>query len=190
MGFTVLKTKVSVSPFFFAVLTLILIADKTGVSCFAVLFSLLHEFGHFLALICGKIIPKSFKITVFGMHISLPENLSTAEKIPVLIAGFTVNFLLAALFFALKNPIFAYINLIIGIFTALPVPPSDGGEVFKAILEEFFPNKAEKIFGIVSRIFVSIISLPLFFISIITENYFILIAIIYMVICLTKKAAL
>ena len=48
-----LKTKVSVSPFFFAVLTLILIADKTGVSCFAVLFSILHEFGHFLALICG-----------------------------------------------------------------------------------------------------------------------------------------
>ena len=106
MDFTVLKTKVSVSPFFFAVLTLILIADKSGVSGFAVLFSLLHEFGHFLALICGKIIPKSFKITLFGMHISLPENLSTAEKIPVLMAGFTVNFLLAALFFVLKNPLF------------------------------------------------------------------------------------
>ena len=189
MDFTVLKTKVSVSPFFFAVLTLILIADKSSVSGFAVLFSLLHEFGHFLALICEKIIPKSFKITLFGMHISLPENLSTAEKIPVLMAGFTVNFLLAALFFVLKNPLFGYINLILGIFTAIPVPSSDGGEVLKAVLEEFSPKESEKIFGIVSEIFVSVISLLLFFISIITENYFILIAVIYMVICVTKKAA-
>ena len=184
-----LKTKVSVSPFFFAVLTLILIADKTGVSGFAVLFSLLHELGHFLALICGKIFLKSFKITLFGMHISLPENLSTAEKIPVLMAGFTVNFMLAALLFVLKNPIFAYINLIIGIFTALPVPSSDGGEVFKAILEEFLPDKAERIFGITSEILVLIISLFLFFILVLTENYFIFIAIIYMVFCIIKKAA-
>ena len=190
MDFTVLKTKVSVSPFFFAVLTLILIADKSGVSGFAVLFSLLHEFGHFLALICGKIIPKSFKIPLFGMHISLPENLSTDEKIPVLMAGFTVNFLLAALFFVLKNSLFGYINIILGIFTAIPVPSSDGGEVLKAVLEEFLPNESEKIFGIVSKIFVSIISLLLFLVSVLTENYFILIAVIYMVFCVTKKATL
>ena len=124
------------------------------------------------------------------MHISLPENLSTAEKIPVLMAGFTVNFLLAALFFVLKNPLFGYINLILGIFTAIPVPSSDGGEVLKAVLEEFLPKESEKIFGMVSEIFVSVISLLLFFISIITENYFILIAVIYMVFCVTKKAAL
>ena len=189
MDFTVLKTKVSVSPFFFAVLTLILVADKTGVSGFAVLFSVLHEFGHFLALICEKIIPKSFRITLFGMHISLPENLSTAEKITVLMAGFTVNFLLAALFFILKNQFFGYVNLIIGFFTALPVPSADGGEVLKTILEEYFPNKAEKIFVTVSEIFVSMFSLFLFFVSVITENCFILIAIIYMVFCLIKKAA-
>ena len=121
--------------------------------------------------------------------ISLPENLSTAEKIPVLMAGFTVNFLLAVMFFVLKKPLFGYINLIIGIFTALPVPSADGGEVLKAVIEEFLPNKAEKIFGIVSRIFVSIISLLLFLVSVLTENYFILIAVIYMVFCVIKKAA-
>ena len=89
----------------------------------------------------------------------------------------------------MKNPLFGYINLILGIFTAIPVPSSDGGEVLKAVLEEFLPKESEKIFGMVSEIFVSVISLLLFFISIITENYFILIAVIYMVFCVTKKAA-
>ena len=184
-----LKTKVSVSPFFFAVLTLVLVSDKTGVTSLAVLFSLLHELGHILALICGKIVPKCFELNLFGMHILLPENLSTAEKIPVLMAGFTVNFLLAVLFFVLKNPIFGYINLIIGIFTSLPISSTDGGMVLKIILDNCIPQKAEKIFKSVSEIFVFVLSIFLFSVSVAAKNYFILIAVVYMIYCNKKTAA-
>ena len=48
-----LKTGVTVSPLFFAVLTAFLLLDKNGVAIWAVLFSLMHESGHFLALLCG-----------------------------------------------------------------------------------------------------------------------------------------
>lgn len=184
-----LKTKISVSPLFFAVLTIVLLLDETGITGLAVLFSALHELGHILALLCEKIKPKTVKITVFGIHIKLPGNLSTAEKVPVLMAGFSVNFLLAALFFVLNNPLFGYINLIIGIFTALPIPSTDGGTILKTVLEEFLPQKAERVFGKISRIFVLIFSMLLFYVSISTKNYFIITAIIYMIFCTTQKAA-
>ena len=189
IDFCVLKTKISVSPLFFAVLTIVLLLDETGITGLAVLFSALHELGHILALLCEKIKPKTVKITVFGIHIKLPGNLSTAEKVPVLMAGFSVNFLLAALFFVLNNPLFGYINLIIGIFTALPIPSTDGGTILKTVLEEFLPQKAERVFGKISRIFVLIFSMLLFYVSISTKNYFIITAIIYMIFCTTQKAA-
>ena len=186
MKFTVLKTKIFVSPLFFAVLTLILLLDKTGVSCLALLFSLLHELGHFLALICEKIHPKNIDVTLFGIHISLPESMSTAEKVPVLMAGFLVNFLLAAIFFALRKPIFGCINLIIGIFTALPISATDGGSILKAILEEFVPQKNEKIFKTVSFSFLAVVSVFIVSFAVLTKNYFLFIALIYMALCAIK----
>lgn len=186
MKFTVLKTKIFVSPLFFAVLTLILLLDKTGISCLALLFSLLHELGHFLALICEKIYPKNIDVTLFGIHISLPENMSTAEKVPVLMAGFLVNFLLAAIFFALRKPLFGCINLIIGIFTALPISATDGGSILKAILEEHVPQKNEKIFKTVSFSFLAVVSVFIVYFAVFTKNYFLFIALIYMALCAIK----
>ena len=189
MDFTVLKTKVSVSPLFFAVLTLVLLMDKTGISGYAVLFSALHELGHILALLCGKIIPKTVFITPFGIHINLPENLSTVKKCFVLAAGFSVDFLLSFLFYVLKNPLFSCINFVIGIFTALPLESTDGGALLKAVFEEFFPQKADRIFKIISNIFTILISISLILIFIFTKNYFVLIAVVYTIFCEIKTAA-
>ena len=94
-----LKTKICISPLFFAVLTLILILDKTGVSGIAVLFSLLHELGHILALLCLKISPEAVFVTPFGIRVSLFGTLSTVKKSAVFIAGFFVNFIIIAAWF-------------------------------------------------------------------------------------------
>lgn len=189
MDFTVLKTKVSVSPLFFAVLTVFLLLDESGISGFAVLFSALHELGHFLALLCQKISPQKVAVTPFGICVSLPENLSTAEKIPVLMAGFTANFLLAAMFFYLNKITFAVINLFIGFFTFLPLSSTDGGSIFKAILEEFAPQKARKVFKKTTRFFAVAFSLLLVFAAFSAKNYFILIAAFYIIFCEIKDAA-
>ncbi len=188
ININVLKTKVFISPLFFAVLTAILLLDKTGISGLAVLFSILHELGHFLALVCVKQYPESIEITVFGIHISLLENLSTLKKCLVLKAGFVTNFILAALFFIIKKTLFGYINLIIGIFTSVPLSSTDGGTVLKILLEKFYPQKAEKLFKIISIIVFVVFSVFLIFAMIFTKNYFILIAIVYMIVCIKRTA--
>ncbi len=188
IDFTVLKTKVYVSPFFFSVLTLILLLDKTGISGYAVLFSLLHEMGHILALLCKKIRPKAVVVTLFGIHIELPGNLGTTEKCIVLMAGFTANFLLGIFFFCVGKTDLAVINIFLGIFTALPIASTDGGSILKTVLEEFFSHKAEKIFKFVSGIFVSIFLLFLILVFILTKNVFIFITVFYMIFCTIKTA--
>ncbi len=186
MEFTLFRTKIKVSPLFFAVLTLFLLADRNGTASVAVLFSLLHEFGHFLALLCVKTFPKLIEITVFGIHVSLPENLSTVKKCFIFAAGFSLNFLLAAMFFILKNQLFGYINLIIGIFTALPVAATDGGAFLKTILNDYFPQNERRIFKVVSVSLSVAVSVLFIFSAFATKNYFILIAVFYIIFCAMK----
>lgn len=189
MELTVLKTKIYVSPLFFAVLTAFLLIDKSGIAGKAVLFSLLHETGHFLALLCVKSSPKLVLLSVFGIGMELPANLSTARKCTVLMAGFTVNFILSALFFMLGKNIMAYINLAIGLFTAMPLASTDGGAILKMLLEEFFPQKAEICFKTISLAFLAVISIFVIFTVFLTGNYFLFIALFYMALCAIKTAA-
>lgn len=186
MEFTVLKTKFLISPLFFSVLTALLILDENSVSAAVILFSVLHEIGHVLALLSLKIQPKSVSVNVFGMNIELGGNLSTAEKCFVFSAGFSVNLIFSVLFFSIGNPLFGCINLMIGIFTALPLPSSDGGSILKTVLDEYIPQKAEKVFKIIAIVFAAIISILIIFIFVFTGNYFVFIALFYIFICIKK----
>ncbi|MBQ7875155.1 MAG: hypothetical protein IJ306_08390 [Oscillospiraceae bacterium] len=187
--FTVLKTKVALSPLFFAVLTAFLLVDKSGIAGEAVLFSLLHETGHFLALLCAKTHPQTVEASLFGIRMSLPGNLSTAKKCFVLTAGFAVNFIFMAAFFSLGKITEAYINLFIGIFTAMPLAATDGGAVLKTLLDEFFPQGSKKIFDMLSLGFSMLVSVFLICIFLFSENIFILIAIFYMAVCAVNQFA-
>ncbi len=179
--FTVIKTKLKVSPMFFAVLTMLFLTDKTGIATIAFIFSLLHECGHFIALICTKTIMSTIEFTAFGIHIILPGNLSTIKKIIVLIAGFAVNYVLAGAFFACKKAVFANVNLLIGIFTSLPMSSTDGGDLLDTFLNEIFPFNAEKYYKKIALIFSMLISILLIFIVFLTGNYFVLIGLLYTV---------
>lgn len=186
MEFTVLKTKVRISPLFFAVLTAFLLMDKSGIASEAVLFSVLHEMGHFFALLCAKAQPKSVEISAFGIHMELPLNLSTAKKCAVLMAGFAVNFILGAVLFYHENVIGGYINLFIGIFTAMPLAATDGGAVLKTVLEYIMPEKAGKITKTVSLLFTALLSVFLFALAVYTKNCYLLFAVCYMLMMAMK----
>ena len=174
-----LKTRMKISPLFFAVLTAFLILDRSGIASEVLLFSALHEAGHFLALLCSKTPPEAAEFTVFGVHLSLPGNLSTAEKCFVLAAGFAVNFVLSSVLFLIGSSLLGYINLFIGIFTAMPLPATDGGAVLKALLEEFIPQRAERILKTVSAIFSFFAAAVLLAGTVLTKNYYLLIAVVY-----------
>lgn len=186
MRFTVLKTKLMVSPLFFAVLTAFLIMDKSGIAGEAVFFSALHELGHFLALFCAKTYAKEIKISVFGIHMSLPEYLSTQKKCFVLMAGFAVNFVLAVLLFCFGKTIDGYINLFIGIFTAMPIGATDGGTILKILIENTALQKAQKTAGTISFLFSAVVSILFSAAAFYTHNFYLLFAVLYIMIMAIK----
>ncbi len=187
MNFTVLKTKVSVSPLFFMLLTLLLLFDKNSIALPAMLFSFCHEIGHFLALLCAKTKPIFIKVTIFGIRMELPKNLSMDKKVLVLIFGFAVNFIMAGLFFVFGKELYGYISLLIGIFTALPMPSTDGGGVLAAVLSEISPENADKTIKAVSAVSSVSVIFVLINTAFTVKNAFLLIPITYILIMALKK---
>lgn len=181
-----LKTKAEISPMFFAVLTLFLLADRNGTAFPAVMFSFAHEAGHFLALSATKTAPKKVSISLAGISMELSQSMSTKEKIAVLCAGFTVNFCLAVLFFALGKTLFAIINFVIGTFTLLPLASTDGGSIVKEVLEARYPEKAKKAENMLFMCSCVFFSLLIVAAMAATKNFYLLIALFYLVICTIK----
>ncbi len=181
------KTKVEISPLFFAVLTLFLLADRNRIAFPAIAFSFAHETGHFAVLLLQKTVPKKIRCSVAGIQMELPSNLGFGKKISVLSAGFVTNFGLALLFFAFKRPLFAFINLTIGVFTMLPLSSTDGGSIIKELFAEYFTEcekRFEKDFFICSCVIFSIFLIAVFAA---TKNYYLLVAIFYLIICTIKN---
>ena len=186
LTFSVLKTGIEISPLFFAVLTLFLLTDRMGIAFPAILISIAHEAGHFLALICLKTAPKKVKISLTGIQMELYSNMSTEGKISVLSAGFAVNFCLAALLFAFGENLSATVSLLIGIFTMLPLASTDGGSIIKELIEARFTERAKTI---ENKFFISTCAAFSFLLVVAataTKNPYLLIAIFYLVACTVK----
>lgn len=182
-----LKTGIEISPLFFAVLTMFLLADRMGIAFPAVMLSFAHEAGHFLALIYFKAAPKKVKISLTGIQMELHSNMSTERKISVLCAGFAVNFCLAALLLTFGKKLLATISFLIGIFTMLPLASTDGGSIIKELIEARFPERAK---NIENKFFICNCAAFSFFLvaaAIITKNPYLLIAIFYLVVCTAKS---
>lgn len=186
LSFSVLKTGVEVSPLFFAVLTLFLLADTNGIAFPAVIFSFAHEAGHFLALLFLKTSPKKVSISLAGIHMELPRDLCTAKKITVLCAGFATNFFMAFLFHALGKPVFALINIIIGIFTMLPLCSTDGGSIVKELFALYFEDKGKRIQKMFFICACAVFSLFLLAASAAAKNCYLLISLLYLWACTVK----
>ncbi len=129
---------------------------------------LLHEVGHSVVAQKYNYQVKQIKLFVFGGISEIQEEpRDPKEEFFIAVAGPTVTFLLAAIFYGLafvvKGNIYLYalfhylglINLILGIFNIIPGFPLDGGRILRAIIwgrkKDF--DKATKIAAGVGRIF-------------------------------------
>lgn len=149
LNFSVLKTKVKISPLLFVVLTLFFLADRKGIALPVVFFSLCHEAAHFLVLFWEKVSPQSVSLCMTGIRVVLSDHVETGKKIKVFIAGFSINFFFAALFCFLEKKTWSVINLCLGCFTFLPLPSTDGGAVLKLL----FPCSISRQIGKISGVF-------------------------------------
>ena len=95
-------------------ITLIIVTDKQNVAIFAVLSSLLHEFGHIFAMKLLDYKLKRIKIGFVNSDIILSVH-KNSDMIKILLSGSFVNFCIALisklLFFCTKKDLFEIIFL-------------------------------------------------------------------------------
>ncbi len=102
------------------------------------IYSALHESGHFFVLlICGGK-PDSLKLSYYGLALKYSTPLSKTKECLVLLAGPLVNLVLYLL---LKNEI----NLLLFVLNMLPVYPIDFGRVIR-----LFSYRLSKVLGCIT----------------------------------------
>lgn len=151
---------------------------------------LLHEFGHvFTALHFGITTPKIVLYPIGGVAWMSRIPRDPRQEFFVAIAGPAVNFLIAAVIFAVAGvslpsttgdalptfggilPALLWINLALGLFNLLPAFPMDGGRVFRALVAMWLPYekatalavRVGEIFGIGMAVFSIVQGQPVLF---------------------------
>lgn len=166
------RTKIRISPIFFAVISLFLIFDRSGIAFPVLCFSFFHECAHFLIMYLMKIPSKEIIIAVTGISVKLVSTENKAKKIAIFAAGFVLNYLFALFFLIIEKYDFLLINLAIAIFTSFPVPTSDGGEILKEITEGKKVGRYFAVSGILMICFLVLL-------TVVSKNYFCLVPIAY-----------
>lgn len=163
MRFSVRGVSVKIDFLFAACVTFLMSFNINDEIRYAILFSLLHEAGHLLAIVlCGEK-PDTVRFGIFGMTIIRKNDISQDYKKEFItaVSGPMMNFFLLFVFVLLyafyRKDIFlemAAINLIIGLFNIMPVFSLDGGRALESLLLERLPSdKSEKIITAVSIAF-------------------------------------
>lgn len=145
MQFYILKMQVNITFMFWAVITLMLLLDRTNTCFIAVISAFLHEIGHLAVMFIFSSMPEKLTLGVFGMRIDKKENtLSYKKETLVSLAGPIVNFIIFTAFYMIYNfkaeEIFlkiSFINLLMGSFNLIPIEPLDGGRAIKNVLSAY-----------------------------------------------------
>ena len=142
-------------------ITLIIVTDKQNAAIFAVIASLLHEFGHIFAMKLLDYKLNRIKIGFVNSDIILSVH-KNSDMIKILLSGSFVNFCIALisklLFFYTKKDLFEIIflqNFFIGMLNLFPIEMLDGGIILSLILNDKIGNfeKSKKISNIISVVF-------------------------------------
>lgn len=146
---------------FFAVFFIFMMCDSSGYGILGLYSCLLHEIGHLIAMLIVGTHLSEILFYSAGIKITADERykLSFLKEFFVLIGGSGVNFILFFICYfcsdklTLKMPVFAIINLMIGLFNLLPVNMFDGGKITELVLQKFLlPDTAYKISRILSLV--------------------------------------
>lgn len=185
--------------FLFAASVTLLMCFNTGdeIRC-GILFSILHELGHLLAIIaCGER-PETVRFGIFGMTIIRKNDITQDYKKEFItaISGPLMNFFLSLMLFGLYAPCreeillkSALISLVIGLFNIIPVFSLDGGRALESLLLQRLPrDRCESVMKAVSVVFLVPMTALGFYILINSGYNFTFLAIsIYLAVMLFEK---
>ena len=135
MKFKCFGVSVTLNFSFFALLVFVSVGNKSIHLLPAMLFSLLHECGHFCALAVFKEYTSCLKIGFFGGEIVRRGYCGNYYKEVIInLAGPLVNIVAAVLCSLFCRKTLFYVNVAIGLFNLLPIETLDGGRALCAIL--------------------------------------------------------
>lgn len=150
MQFKFGNTRIIISFTFFALIIILISLNKTEFLYSAIIFAILHEIGHLLALKHFKISIEEFKISLFGGNIKILNNnkIQYYQNAIISFCGPLVNLFFFVLFYLLNiflknkfiNEIYV-INLVLAAFNLLPFYNFDGGKILASILMNFLQEK-------------------------------------------------
>lgn len=136
---------------------------------------IIHEAGHFFAMKMFKYKDvQLFFVPFLGAFVSgRPDKISQRQRIITLLAGpipgIVIGMILFSLFLSNNQIIYYQLSLmfvLLNIFNLLPVSPLDGGQ----LLENLFSGMNR----VIQPVFLVISAIALFYLAVITRNYFIL----------------
>ncbi len=170
MKFNFLGTKIYVSFFFMAAVTLMLATDRTGYMLPTLFAVIIHEMAHLFVMWVQDCAPLSVRLIPASVQINNKFSFSPKNDLLIAAAGPAANLILCgclyfnyAAFGNLTVLYYALLNLIIGCFNLLPVKGLDGGTILYILVCKFADvNKA----NLVMRIITLILAVVIIFVAI------------------------
>ncbi len=170
MKFSFLGTKIYVSFFFMAAVTIMLATDRTGYMLPTLFAVIIHEAAHLFVMWVQDCAPLSVRLIPASVQINKRFSFSPKNDILIAAAGPVANLLLCAcLYFnyvAFGNMTVLYyslLNLIIGCFNLLPVKGLDGGTILYNIICKF---KGQEKAALIMRIITLILAAAVIFVAV------------------------
>ena len=168
MKFKLFGTEVTVSFLFSALLTAMLLFDRTGLLPPLLLAVLLHEVGHLFAMWVLECAPKRIRLIPAAIEITAPPHMSAGQEVIVAVSGPLVN---GALFLAFYlnytvfqselSATYAAVNLLLMLFNLLPVTGLDGGTVAFCLLSRRLPLEHARLVMKVTNLLFAVTALVL-----------------------------
>lgn len=139
------KTQIVLHFSFFAVFCLFfqLSGNQWGPCCLYA--ALIHELGHLVAFAALGLPPKALHFQLNGIRLIPPDlPLTGTQELLTLAGGSLFSLMTAALLWPFHTTAAAF-HLFTGLFSLLPMPGLDGGELFSLLLERLCPQKSNQI---------------------------------------------
>lgn len=131
----VFKTPIYVSYYFCALITLLLLLDRTGVFFISLTAVTIHETSHLLCMkICKSNVIK-IELNLSSLRI-FTSGTDTRKSMLIALSGPLGNFVFCLMFLFVGLKDYAFVNLIIGVFNLLPVAGLDGGDILGIIVKK------------------------------------------------------
>ena len=198
MQFKFGNTRIIISFTFFALIIILISLNKTEFLYSTIIFAILHEIGHLLALKHFKISIEEFKVSLFGGNIKILNNnkIQYYQNAIISFCGPLVNLFFFVLFYLLNiflenkfiNEIYV-INLVLAAFNLLPFYNFDGGKILASILMNFLQEKTVNYIIIITSfiILIPFTYLAVYIFMLDSKNFYLLVSAVLMLLTIIFK---